>query len=84
MSRIENEDEKREEQEDKELTEDAPITLKIKTAVQKEQERENEELEKPDTLKCTHEFGYLKKRPKGTSIPDECLVCRKMIQCLSE
>ena len=83
MSRIENEDEKREEQEDQELTKDAPVALRIKTALQKEQDRENGELEAPSTPKCTHDFGYLKKRPKGTSIPDECLVCRKMIQCLS-
>jgi DNA-directed RNA polymerase subunit RPC12/RpoP len=80
MSRIENGEE---EQEDQELTKDAPIALKIKTALQKEQKRDNEEPEEPSTPKCTHNFGYLKKRPKGTSIPDECLVCPKMIQCLS-
>ncbi|MBX5326431.1 MAG: hypothetical protein ACQXXH_00780 [Candidatus Bathyarchaeia archaeon] len=31
---------------------------------------------------CLHEFGYLKSRPKGKPIPDECLTCPKMIQCL--
>jgi hypothetical protein len=29
-----------------------------------------------------HQFGYLKKRPKNTPIPDTCLTCQKMIQCL--
>ena len=31
---------------------------------------------------CLHEFGYLKNRPKNKPIPDECLTCPKMIQCL--
>jgi len=82
MSKIENENEEGEKQENQELTMDAPIAPKIQT-VQKEQERENKELEEPTPPKCTHDFGYLKKRPKGTSVPDECLVCPKMIQCLS-
>ena len=31
---------------------------------------------------CPHKFGYLKTRPKNTSVPDDCLTCPKMIQCL--
>jgi len=31
---------------------------------------------------CSHYFGYLKKRPKNTPIPDSCLTCEKMIQCV--
>ena len=31
---------------------------------------------------CGHFFGYLNKRQKGTSIPEPCLVCTKMIECL--
>ena len=38
---------------------------------------------KPEiNVKCQHYFGYLKKRPKNTPIPDECLTCDKMIECL--
>ena len=33
--------------------------------------------------KCSHFWGYLKKRPKDTPIPDECLTCNKMIECLA-
>jgi hypothetical protein len=36
-----------------------------------------------DDAKCTHFLGYLKKRPKDMSFPDECLTCDKMIECLS-
>jgi DNA-directed RNA polymerase subunit RPC12/RpoP len=34
-------------------------------------------------VKCNHFWGYLKKRPKNTPIPDECLTCDKMIECLT-
>jgi predicted RNA-binding Zn-ribbon protein involved in translation (DUF1610 family) len=33
--------------------------------------------------KCLHHFGYLKNRPKNTPIPDECLTCDRMIECLT-
>jgi len=35
-----------------------------------------------DTVKCKHFLGYLKKRSKDAPIPDECLTCDKMIECL--
>ena len=31
---------------------------------------------------CMHFLGYLKTRSKDMSIPDECLTCDKMIECL--
>jgi len=36
-----------------------------------------------DDAKCKHFLGYLKKRSKDASIPDECLTCDKMIECLT-
>ncbi len=33
-------------------------------------------------VKCEHFLGYLKKRPKDTPVPEECLTCDKMIECL--
>ncbi len=30
---------------------------------------------------CQHELGYLKTLPKNTPIPNECLSCRKIIEC---
>jgi hypothetical protein len=32
--------------------------------------------------KCQHFVGYLKKRDKDAPIPDECLTCEKMIECM--
>jgi hypothetical protein len=40
------------------------------------------EVKHESAVECKHFLGYLKKRPKGTSIPDECLVCDKMVECL--
>jgi hypothetical protein len=31
---------------------------------------------------CLHFFGYLKNMPKNTLIPDECLRCSKIVECL--
>ncbi len=39
---------------------------------------ENKPVEEID---CLHDFGYLKSLPKGKPIPDECLSCRKIVEC---
>ena len=31
---------------------------------------------------CPHHFGYLKQHPKKTPIPNECLTCTKIMECL--
>jgi len=31
---------------------------------------------------CSHELGYLSSRPKDSTIPDECLICPKILQCM--
>jgi len=48
----------------------------------KEKRLEVPEVPGSGKAECLHEFGYLKNRPKGKPIPDECLTCPKMIQCL--
>lgn len=37
-----------------------------------------------ETEACAHNLGYLKRRPKNTPIPEECLTCSKMIECMSQ
>ena len=32
---------------------------------------------------CPHQFGYLKNRSKGAEIPDKCLTCQNILQCMS-
>ena len=52
---------------------DLPISIEnVKKVVAK---REN-------NAECQHSLGYLKKRPKDMSIPDERLTRSKMIECL--
>jgi len=31
---------------------------------------------------CAHQLGFLKNRPKNTPIPEACLTCNKMIECM--
>jgi len=36
-----------------------------------------------EETRCEHFLGYLRKRPKNTPIPDDCLTCSRMIECLT-
>jgi DNA-directed RNA polymerase subunit RPC12/RpoP len=35
-----------------------------------------------ENVSCKHFLGYLKKRSKDSAIPDDCLTCDKMIECM--
>jgi DNA-directed RNA polymerase subunit RPC12/RpoP len=65
----------------------------ISSAVPTEKERKN--LQKTSTSEpertvpepiadtnCQHFFGYLNKRAKEEPFPEECLTCKKMIECM--
>lgn len=61
-----------------------------KTVETEEDEEEDEKIQEfkvedksEDTVACAHHIGYLKRRPKNTPIPEECLTCVKMIDCMS-
>jgi len=43
---------------------------------------EEPEIRYEKSVKCRYSFGYLKKRPKDAPIPDECLTCDKMVECM--
>jgi translation initiation factor IF-1 len=34
------------------------------------------------TSACPHHFGYLRQRPRDQEIPEECLACEKMVDCM--
>lgn len=38
--------------------------------------------EKPEHV-CYHDFGHLRTIPKNASIPNECLGCPKIVECLT-
>jgi DNA-directed RNA polymerase subunit RPC12/RpoP len=52
-----------------------------------EEEEESPEMEveeqMEDAVICMHHLGYLKRRSKNTPVPEECLTCSKMIDCMS-
>ena len=32
--------------------------------------------------KCVHQFGYLSKRSSKEKIPEECMMCENIVQCM--
>lgn len=60
-------------EETEEKQEEAPAQ-KVEIAIEEKRE---------DTFGCSHHLGYLKQRPKSTPIPEECLTCTKMIECMT-
>ncbi len=43
---------------------------------------EKEIVERPPKIQCTHHFGYLSQRPKKEGIPEECMVCERIVKCM--
>jgi DNA-directed RNA polymerase subunit RPC12/RpoP len=74
LSKIGNVKQHKDEDEEDEKDEKTSVTIeKIKkVAVAKDE----------DAVTCKHFMGYLKKRSKDAPIPDECLTCGKMIECM--
>ncbi len=50
-----------------------------KTLVKKEKARA---LDEKIFSGCLHEFGYLASRPKNTPIPNECIICQRLGDCM--
>jgi len=53
----------------------------ISAEPRKEREGREEAPVKP-SKGCPHHFGYLAHRPKDASIPQECLTCQKIVECM--
>ena len=43
--------------------------------------KDQREVAEKGNSECTM-FGFLEKLPKGDSIPDDCMTCRKLVECL--
>lgn len=35
-----------------------------------------------DSDECPYHFGYLSERSKGEDIPEKCMTCKKLVQCM--
>jgi len=58
----------------------------ISTQPQKEEKKKDKPPVKPPEKKekgsrCPHHFGYLASRHKNVPIPQECLICPKVLDC---
>jgi hypothetical protein len=36
----------------------------------------------PTVVKCSHQLGYLSKRSPKEKIPEECMMCSKIVECM--
>jgi len=48
----------------------------VKSAIQKELSKETA------AVQCPHQMGYLRTRSKDQAVPDTCLTCPKILQCM--
>jgi len=62
-----------------EAAEPEPIEKEIKDKVEEEKRTEGE---KPAPEGCPYHFGYLKEKGRDQPIPESCLTCSKMLECL--
>jgi hypothetical protein len=46
------------------------------------QHAERKLTERPAKVKWTHQFGYLSKCNSKEKIPEECMMCENMVQCM--
>ena len=43
----------------------------------------SDDLKETPPLECPYRFGYLKDLPENALVPDECLMCPKLIRCFA-
>jgi len=46
-----------------------------------DQETHTDKEENNQTI-CLHYFGYLSKLPKKSLIPEDCLICSRVVECI--
>ena len=59
-----------------------PAGKKEEKATKKEAKTEPSAKKESGSSGCPQSFGYLANRPPDTPIPQECLVCPKMVDCM--
>lgn len=58
------------------------VLEKVKDAIANQAPVESDKKGK-ETEKCPHKFGYLAKLEKNASIPEECLFCSRLMECIA-
>lgn len=65
-----------------EKVEQASKLVEIKKLIEKNAKKTKKAEKKKEEGKCPYHFGYLKEKPKEMPIPEECLTCPKMLECM--
>jgi hypothetical protein len=55
-----------------------PEKAQVETGLPKE--KQNRNIEKPPA--CQYHLGYLSEREKNRQIPDECIICKDIVECM--
>jgi hypothetical protein len=63
-------------------TKQSPSEVYVSSVSKKGQEKSTNDIQKTKPAGCAHFLGYLKKRPKNTPIPDDCLLCVAVMKCM--
>jgi hypothetical protein len=64
------------------------VKLHLNRLLRTRLQKEKQPLLKPpkeehkDPSECPHHFGYLANRPENASVPQECLTCPKILECM--
>jgi len=70
---------------EKKLPVQSPIEDRVPSQKPIEQPRVQEQKKpSPSFRDCPHFFGYVKSLPKNTPLPDECLGCPWIVECLTQ
>jgi len=66
--------------ETKDVAERRTLTIEQETAEHLEEEPEKPELKEGSA--CPYHFGYLSQRSRKEVIPEECMTCERIVQCM--
>jgi hypothetical protein len=60
-----------------------PETFEPEETEAEEKESTEERVEIPETpSECSHHLGYLSERSSKEKIPDECMMCKDIVECM--
>jgi hypothetical protein len=65
-----------------ELDKEESTAQKITDAIKNATKPKNDAPEAKEFSGCPHEFGYLANRPSDTPIPQQCMLCPKIVDCM--
>lgn len=59
-----------------------PLSEVVQSTLSKAVKETNKDVKKIKPVGCANFLGFLKTRPEGSPIPDECLICVSVVTCM--